>query len=180
RPSGFSGTSKTPYYYIILLAAVATVSLCYWMSRSKLGYYLQAIREDQETAESIGINTTRFKLFALAISAAITALAGAFYANYFLFVDPTIVLPLSLSIEIVLIGIIGGLGTVWGPVFGAVLLKLSSEVFRSLTAGTKYEQSSLLIYGLLLIVVILFLPDGLVGGLNKLFRRVREGSVAAA
>lgn len=181
RPSGFTGTSKTPYYYIILLIAGATVLLCTWMSRAKLGYYLQAIREDQETAESIGINTTRYKLFALAISAAITALAGAFYANYFLFVDPTIVLPLSLSIEIVLMAIIGGLGTVWGPVLGAILLKLSSEAFRGITAGTKYEQSSLLIYGLLLIVVILFMPDGLVGGLKKLFHRtIREEDVAAA
>jgi branched-chain amino acid transport system permease protein len=181
QPSGFSGTSKTPYYYVILLVAGATLLLCYWMSRSKLGYYLQAIREDQETAESIGINTTRYKLVALGISAAVTALAGAFYANYFLFVDPTIVLPLSLSIEIVLMGIIGGLGTVWGPVLGAVLLKLSSEIFRGVTAGTKYEQSSLLIYGLLLIIVILFMPDGLMGGLNKLLKRGRqEEDVAAA
>jgi branched-chain amino acid transport system permease protein len=163
RPSGFSGTSKVPYYYIVLVIAVATVGLCKLISRSKLGYYLMAIREDQETAESIGVDTTKHKLIALAISASLTAVAGAFYANYFLFVDPTIVLPLALSVEIVLMAIVGGLGTVAGPVLGAVLLKLSSEIFRN-----EFAQANLLIYGALLILIILFMPDGLTGG----FRRV--------
>jgi branched-chain amino acid transport system permease protein len=166
RPSIFSGTNKLPYYYVILVIACATVGLCYFISRSKLGYYLFAIREDQETAESIGINTTRYKLVALSISASLTALAGAFYANYFLFVDTTIVLPLSLSVEIVLMAIIGGLGTVQGPVIGAILLKLSSEIFRN-----QFEDTNQLIYGLLLVGVILFLPDGLLGGLRKLLHR---------
>ena len=173
RPSVLSGTSKIPYYYIVLVMAVATVALCYFISRRKLGYFFLAIREDQETAESIGINTTRYKLAALAISAALTAVAGAFYANYFLFVDPTIVLPLALSVEIVLMAIIGGLGTVAGPVLGAVLLKLSSEVFRSY-----FEQANLLIYGALLIIVILFMPGGLMGGFRSLF--VSKKSVATA
>ena len=163
RPSVFSGASKVPYYYLILVIAVSTVALCFWIKSSKLGYYLMAIREDQDTAESIGINATRYKLIALAISAAVTALAGAFYANYFLLVDPTIVLPLSLSVEIVLMTIIGGRGTVEGPVLGAIVLKLSSEVFR-----TFFEEANLLIYGALLIVVILFMPGGIIGGLRKL------------
>jgi branched-chain amino acid transport system permease protein len=166
RPSIFSGTSKLPYYFVILVIACGTVALCYFISRRKLGYYLLAIREDQETAESIGINTTRYKLVALSISASLTALAGAFYANYFLFVDPTVVLPLALSVEIVLMAIIGGLGTVQGPVIGAILLKLSSEIFRN-----QFENANLLIYGLLLVGVILFLPEGLLGGLRKLLRR---------
>jgi branched-chain amino acid transport system permease protein len=166
RPSIFSGTNKLPYYFVILVIAFGTVALCYFISRRKLGYYLLAIREDQETAESIGINTTRYKLIALSISASLTALAGAFYANYFLFVDPTVVLPLSLSVEIVLMAIIGGLGTVQGPVIGAILLKLSSEIFRN-----QFANANLLIYGLLLVLVILFLPEGLLGGFRKLTRR---------
>jgi branched-chain amino acid transport system permease protein len=165
RPSVFSGTSKIPYYYIVLIIAVVTIALCQAISRRKLGYYLLAIREDQETAESIGVDTTRYKLIALAISASLTAVAGAFYANYFLFVDPTIVLPLALSVEIVLMAIIGGLGTVAGPVLGAVLLKLSSEIFRN-----EFAQANLLIYGALLVVVILFMPDGLMGGFRRLFK----------
>ena len=165
RPSVFSGTSKIPYYYIVLVIAVLTVALCQRISRRKLGYYLMAIREDQETAESIGIDTTKYKLVALAISASLTAVGGAFYANYFLFVDPTIVLPLALSVEIVLMSIIGGLGTVAGPVLGAVLLKLSSEVFRN-----EFAQANLLIYGALLVVVILFMPGGLMGGFRRLFK----------
>jgi branched-chain amino acid transport system permease protein len=165
RPSGFSGTSKVPYYYIVLIIAAVTVGLCKLISRRKLGYYLMAIREDQETAESIGVDTTKYKLIALAISATLTAVAGAFYANYFLFVDPTIVLPLALSVEIVLMSIVGGLGTVAGPVLGAVLLKLSSEIFRN-----EFAQANLLIYGALLILVILFMPDGLMGGFRRLVR----------
>lgn len=165
RPSLLSGTSKLPYYYVVLVIAAVTVILCHLMSRRKLGYYLMAIREDEETAESIGIDTTSYKLRALALSAALTAMAGAFYANYFLFVDTTTVLPLSLSVEIVLIAIIGGLGTVAGPVLGAVLLKLSSEIFRN-----EFAQANLLIYGVLLVLVILFMPDGLMGGFRRLFR----------
>lgn len=165
RPSIFSGTSKIPYYYIVLMIASGTVALCQLISRRKLGYYFMAIREDEETAESIGIDTTRYKLFALAISATLTAIAGAFYANYFMFVDPTIVLPLALSVEIVLMAIVGGLGTVAGPVLGAVLLKLSSEIFRN-----EFAQANLLIYGALLVIVILFMPDGLMGGFRRLLR----------
>src|SRR5215471_78458 len=165
RPSVFGGTSKLPYYYIILTIALATIMLCSVLSRRKLGYYLMAIREDEETAESIGIDTTRYKLIALALSASLTAIAGAFYANYFLFVDPTIVLPLSLSVEIVLMAIIGGLGTVGGPILGAILLKLSSELFRN-----EFSQANLLIYGVLLIVVILFMPGGLIGGVRKVMK----------
>jgi len=176
RPSIFSGTDKTPYYYIILVIAVGTVALCYVISRRKLGYFLQAIREDEETAESIGIDTIRYKLTALIISASLTAVAGAFYANYFLFVEPTVVLPLILSVEIVLMSIVGGLGTVGGPVLGAVLLKLSSEVFRNV-----FQQANLLIYGALLVIVILFMPEGLIGGFKKLFKsRLRKEQSASA
>ncbi|MEW6209900.1 MAG: branched-chain amino acid ABC transporter permease [Acidobacteriota bacterium] len=169
RPSVFSGTNKIPYYYVILALAVGTIALAQWISRRKLGYFLMAVREDEETAESIGIDTIRYKLIALSLSAAVTAMAGAFYANYFLFVEPTVVLPLALSVEIVLIAIIGGLGTIPGPVLGAVLLKLSSELFRNY-----FEQANLLIYGALLILVILFMPDGLVGGFRKIFRARAE------
>lgn len=176
RPSLFSGTSKTPYYYIVLLIAGGTVALGHFISTRKLGYYLMAIREDEETAESIGVDTTRYKLIALAISATLTAIGGAFFANYFLFVDPTVVLPLALSVEIVLMAIIGGLGTVAGPLLGAVLLKLSSEVFRN-----EFAQANLLIYGALLILVILFIPDGLMGGIRKLLRvRTRKAQGVSA
>jgi branched-chain amino acid transport system permease protein len=165
RPSLFTGTSKLPYYYIVLAIAVSSVLLCSVLSRRKLGYYLMAIREDEETGESIGIDTTRYKLIALALSASLTAVVGAFYANYFLFVDPTIVLPLALSVEIVLMAIIGGLGTVAGPILGAILLKLSSELFRN-----EFAQANLLIYGVLLIVVILFMPGGLIGGVRRIMK----------
>lgn len=174
KPSVFSGTSKVPYYYVILAITCGTVAFSWAISRRRLGYFLMAIREDQETAESLGINTTGYKLRALTVSAAITAMAGAFYANYFLFVDPVVVLSLALSVEVVLMAIIGGLGTVSGPVVGAVLLKLGSELFRN-----AFEQANLLVYGALLIVVILFMPGGLVGGFHRLFDRKKNSLDAA-
>lgn len=169
RPSIFSGTSKIPYYYIALILAICAVALSSGIRSSRLGYFLRAIREDEEAAESIGIDAVSCKLMALAASAALTALGGAFYANYFLFVDPSIVLPLSLSVEIVLMAIIGGLGTVWGPALGAALLKLSSEAFRN-----AFEQANLLIYGLLLMAVVLFMPGGLVGGIERKLRAAHK------
>jgi branched-chain amino acid transport system permease protein len=165
-PPIFPGISKIPYYYLILAITLLSLAVTRWMSQAKLGYYLQAIREDEDTAESIGIDSTKYKLIALLISAALTGLAGAFFASYIFFIDPDMVFSVGRSVEIVLYAIIGGLGTVAGPLIGAVTLGLASEVFRNI-----FKQAHLLIYGLLLIFVILFLPDGLLGGIRRLMRR---------
>ncbi|HEX4382746.1 MAG TPA: branched-chain amino acid ABC transporter permease, partial [Myxococcales bacterium] len=124
-------SSKTPYYYLGLAMAAFTVLVNVVVKRSKLGYYLQAIREDQDAASSLGIPLARYKNTGLVISAALTALAGSFTALYVGFISPDEVLGLSISVEAVLICIIGGVGTVSGPLVGAVVLVLLSESLRS-------------------------------------------------
>jgi len=158
--------SKTPYFYMGLAMAVFTIAVNYVVKRSKLGYYLQAIREDQDAAHSLGIPLTMVKNVALGISAACTALVGSFAAFYVGFIEPNQVFGIDVSIQMVLTAIIGGIGTVAGPVLGAVVLVLISEALRASIA-----QAHLLVYGILVIVVILVMPDGFLGFIAHRLRR---------
>jgi len=158
--------SKTPYFYMGLAMAVFTIAVNYVVKRSKLGYYLQAIREDQDAAHSLGIPLTMVKNAALGISAACTALVGSFAAFYVGFIEPNQVFGIDVSIQMVLMAIIGGIGTVAGPVLGAVVLVLISEALRASIA-----QAHLLVYGILVIVVILVMPDGFLGFIAHRLRR---------
>src|SRR6516165_5503030 len=123
--------SKTPFYYLGLILALATLLVNYLVQHSKLGYYLQAIREDQDAAHSLGINLSFYKNVALAVSALFTAWAGGFYAMFVKFIDPNTVFGLDVSVQFVLICIIGGIGTILGPVIGAMVLVPLSEVLRN-------------------------------------------------
>ncbi len=185
--------SKVPFYYIGLTLALLTILATWGVQNSKLGYFFQAIREDQDAAHSLGINLSLYKNIALALSAMMTSLAGAFYAIYIKFIDPTTVLPLDLSVQIVLIAIIGGIGTIFGPVIGSLVLVPLSEALRSnliaqglINSGLVKEDSGLgvflkehlahahvLIYGILVVVVILFMPDGVIGFVRKMSARKR-------
>jgi branched-chain amino acid transport system permease protein len=149
-----------------LAMALFCTAVNYVVKRSKLGYYLQAIREDQDAAHSLGIPPTLSKNTALGISAACTALVGSFAAFYVGFIEPQQVFGIDVSIQMVLIAIIGGIGTVAGPVLGAVVLVLLSEALR-----TSIAQASLLVYGVLVIVVILLMPEGFVGFILQRLRR---------
>ncbi|HEX9024668.1 MAG TPA: branched-chain amino acid ABC transporter permease [Geobacteraceae bacterium] len=184
-------TSKVPFYYTGLAIALAAIAANYAIRHSKLGYYFLAIREDQDAAHSLGISLSLYKNVALVISAALTSLAGSFYAVYIGFIDPSTVLPLDLSVQIVLICIIGGIGTIMGPVIGALVLVPLSEVLRSnmiaqaiFKSGLVTEESAAgtflkenlahahaLIYSILVVVVILFMPDGVLGFMKKLLKR---------
>jgi len=158
--------SKTPYFYMGLAMALFCIAVNFFVKRSKLGYYLQAIREDQDAAHSLGIPPTFSKNAALAISAACTALVGSFAAFYIGFIEPNQVFGIDVSIQMVLIAIIGGIGTVAGPVLGAVILVLISEGLRTTVA-----QAHLLVYGVLVIVVILVMPEGFLGFISQRLRR---------
>ena len=125
-----------------------------------------AIREDEETAAAVGIDTASYKLRALVISAFLTALGGALYASAFQYIVPDSVLTIEISVQMAIITMLGGAGTLPGPVIGAALLLGASEVFKN-----RFQESHLLIYGILIVVVVLFLPEGIVGGLRHLFRR---------
>ncbi len=152
------------------LAAVALAVISfvanYWASRSRFGYYLMAIREDEDTAAAVGINTARCKVYALLMSAFLTALGGALYGSAFQFIVPDSILTIDISIQIAIITMLGGAGTLLGPIVGAVLLLSASEAFKNV-----FQESHLLIYGVLIVVVVLFMPEGIVGGLQHLFRK---------
>jgi len=186
---GLDLNSKNPFYYGMLLVLFVTLVLTAWLRKSKTGFYLQAIREDQDAAASLGINLSFYKNRALLLSAALTSVLGSLYGLYIRFIDTSAVLDLRLSIEIILTAIIGGVGTLWGPVVGVLLLVPLAEVLRSnllgdalVKAGLVSETSGIglflkdnlahahvLVYGIITVVCILYLPKGILG----LFRRVK-------
>ncbi len=186
--------SKVPFYYTGLVFVLLIILATWLVQHSKLGYFFQAIREDQDAAHSLGINLTIYKNAALGISAIFTSLAGSLYALYVGFIDPSTVLSLELSVSIVLICIIGGIGTIFGPVIGALVLVPLSEALRSnligeslISSGLVKAESTLghfltenlshahvLIYGVLVVVVILFMPDGVLGFFKALAAKKRK------
>jgi len=164
------GTSKYPYYYVILALLILCLAVSRWIERSRVGYYLRAIREDPAAAQSVGIDITRYKLIAMGISAAFVAAGGTFYAQYVLYIDPDSTLPLALSILVCLLAVVGGVGTLWGPLVGAALLIPLSEFTRIKFGGTG-SAVDLLIYGALLTSVAVFQPSGLVGMVRRWGKR---------
>jgi branched-chain amino acid transport system permease protein len=163
-------SAKYLYYYIILVL----MSLCFYITwrieRARLGYYLKAIREDADAAQSVGISVTRYKLIAMALSAGFMAAGGTFYAQYVLYLDPDSVFPLSLSILVCLLTVVGGTGTLWGPLVGSALMLPLSEFTRIKWGGTG-SAVDLLIYGALLTIMAVFQPAGLVGMFRRWGRR---------
>ncbi len=152
--------SKQNYYYI----ALGLLLLAFWITRkvevSRMGYYLRAIREDQDAAASLGIPVAAYKQRAMALSAALTALGGSFYAQYILFIDPDSVFPTALSILICLVAVLGGIGTLWGPLIGAAILIPLGEWTRIYFGGTG-KAIDLLIYGALIMLVSVIQPGGI-------------------
>ncbi len=163
-------TSKYPYYYIILTLFALCMLVSWRIERTRLGYYFRAIRDDPEAAQSVGISITRYKLAAMAISAAFVAAGGSFYAQYVLYLDPDSVFPLSLSIFICVLAVVGGTGILWGPLVGAALMVPLSEYTRIHFGGTG-GAVDLLIYGGLLTAVAVFQPAGLVGMFRRWWER---------
>ena len=165
----FSGT-KYVYYYVILALMAGCFLATWWIERSRIGYYLRAIREDTDAAQSVGVPVARYKLIAIAMSAAFSSIGGTFYAQYVLYLDPDSVFPLSLSILVCLLAVVGGVGTLWGPLVGTALMIPLSEFTRIKFGGTG-SGVDLIIYGALLTTVATFQPTGLVGLVRKWRRR---------
>ncbi len=165
----FSGT-KFIYYYIVLTLAFACFLATWWIERSRIGYYLRAIREDTNAAQSVGVPVTKYKLLAIAISAGFVSIGGSFYAQYVLYLDPDSVFPLALSILVCLLAVVGGVGTLWGPLVGTALMIPLSEFTRIKFGGTG-SGVDLIIYGGLLTAVAVFQPTGLVGLVRRWRRR---------
>ncbi len=163
-------SSKLPYYYIMLAFLLFAIAVCYWVSRSKMGYYLRAIKESHDIANVLGVNVVRFRLYAIMISAFLTAMAGTFYAQYILYIDPESVMILPISVQIVLVAMLGGANTVLGPVVGSAILISLSEYSRA-WLGYKGTGVDMIVYGTLITVISMYLPNGVWGYITSLAGR---------
>jgi branched-chain amino acid transport system permease protein len=173
-PANFMFAGKLAWTIIALCYVVGIYALSTWIKRSRLGYQLAGMREDDDAAQALGIDTLRHKVVAIALSAFLTALGGTFYAQYVGFVDPSYVFSIDLSVKFALMCIIGGMSTALGPILGAVLITALEMALRAKWGG---ERSGLylIVYGTLLIVVVRVMPEGLVAGLPQAWNRWRAG-----
>lgn len=174
-PLGVDLFDRVSEYYVALALLAAALVIVWWMSWSRFGYYLRAIREDEDAAMALGIAPLRHKLGAFAVSGVLMALGGAVYAVFLSFFEPHGVFDLSLSVQVALMAIIGGTGTAWGPMIGATVLLLSAEYLRAV-----FQQANLLVYGALIVLVVRFAPQGIVGAAVRIGRRWRLGDPQAA
>jgi branched-chain amino acid transport system permease protein len=143
------------------------------IEKSWMGYYLVAIGEDEDAAEAVGVNAPKVKRDIYMISAFLTALAGTFYTQYIYFIDPATAFSFNISIEAALVSIVGGIGTLWGPVIGTVLLETTSALLQS-WLGSSTGGIQLTVYSMILMAVILWRPTGLMGWINEAMQRHRE------
>jgi branched-chain amino acid transport system permease protein len=165
-------STKVGYYYGALLLFVLVFSIVRWIERNRFGSYLRAVREGEETAASLGVNPTAVKLSAMALSAFLTALCGAFFVQYNFRVDPPMVMSLDMSMRFVLVAILGGLGTFYGPLLGAVILIPLQEYTRAYM-GRLGSGADLIIFGVLIMAMMVKQPMGISGALSAFRRRRR-------
>lgn len=159
---------KWPYGLIIGTVLIATLAIGQYLLTSRTGYYWRALRDNEEAAEALGVNARAYKLRCFMLSAGISSLCGAFYANYVAFVDPRSALGIDLSIQMLVYSIIGGMALLWGPLLGAVLLVPFSILLRNISA---IQGSETIAYAVLLVVLALVLPQGIAGWLMAQWRR---------
>jgi len=160
------------YYYAMLALTAGAFVLCFFLLKSRPGYYWQAIRENEEAAQALGINTFRWKMLAVALSAAMTSIAGVFFAFYYNNLFPEQVFSIGRSIEIILGPVIGGVGTLFGPILGAVALTVLSDGITEALAALGWEIPGIkqVFYGVVLLAVIMFLPNGIWPALARKLR----------
>ena len=177
-PKYFQFVDKKYYYYIILGFCIILILSLVTISKSRLGYYLLAIRENQEAAESLGIKVDLCKLSAGVISAFFTAIGGVFYAQYVLFISAQSLGAIHISLEMAFIAIIGGKGTIMGPIVGAFLMTLLAELTRDyLGGGGTYLGLHFVLYGIVLMLVVKFMPSGIIYPIRSLYQKLLTFSV---
>jgi len=167
----FQFIEKAPFYYLFFILMLMGLFVNWRILKSKLGYYLIAIRENEDAAATLGVNPLKYKLIALCISAVMTSVGGTVWAQYLMYVEPSYSFGVMTSIEIAIRPIIGGMGTLFGPVVGSLFLTPLGECIR-LFIGGSLSGVQLLIYAVILIGVVLLMPNGLMDPLQKLFSKV--------
>ena len=159
------GLGHVAWLYLILVVAVGCYGLQMYLERSRVGYQLAGVREDEDAAEALGIATRRRKVQAIVLSAAMTSACGSLWAQYVGFVDPSHVFSIDLSVRFALNSIIGGIGTALGPFLGSLLITSLETYLRATFSGVEASFTGiyLIIYGVVLILIVRFAPDGLTG-----------------
>jgi branched-chain amino acid transport system permease protein len=167
-PFGLDLFSRHVEFFIALLYLLLVIGVIILLTRGRFGYQMRAVREDENSAMAAGINPSAVKLRAFMLSGALTAAGGCIYGVFLSALQPQPMFELTLSVQIALVAIIGGRGTIFGPLVGAALLTLAAELFRNL-----FADANLLIYGVLIVLVIMFMPRGLMGEIQQLLVRRR-------
>jgi len=168
----FQFTERAGFFYVILALTLLSLLIAFWLERSRFGAWLIAVRENESAARALGVNAFRVKLTAITLSGTMAGIGGAFYAQMFLFIDPPLAYGPAMSVEMLLVPIIGGMGTLFGPLLGAGVLHLVGELAKSVTG--KAVGLDLVLYGALLVIMVLFLPNGLFGLARSVLRRLRR------
>jgi branched-chain amino acid transport system permease protein len=153
-------SSKVPYYYIILCMLLFAIAVSYFIERSRLGYYLRAIKDDPDGARSLGIDIQKYKMIAFSVSAVLTSICGTFYGQYVLYIHPSSTMDLMMSIHLCIIALIGGIGKLFGPVVGAFVFIPLMELTR-VYLGSAGQGIDMIIYSLLVIIIAVWRPQGL-------------------
>jgi branched-chain amino acid transport system permease protein len=178
RPEAFQFQSRAPFYWIMLALVASSLLIARMIEDCRFGAWLVAVRENEDAARALGVNVMALKLKAMTISAAITAAGGAFYVQYFLFIDAGIAYGAWISVEALLAAIIGGAGTVLGPLLGALLVKSLGELTKLLVGDA--PGLDLVVFGIMIIAVVAFAPRGMAGLLSSLGQRLRHRANAPA
>ncbi|MFJ3045342.1 branched-chain amino acid ABC transporter permease [Herbaspirillum chlorophenolicum] len=163
-------STKEPYYYIALGLLLATLLANAFIERSYLGYYFRAIKDEPDAARSLGVSLSKYKQIAFVVSSFFTAMGGSLYAQKELYIDPASVLGTGTSIKMALVSILGGIGTLFGPVVGAGVLTFIEEGTRTMFGGTG-RGTDLIVYAGLIIVIAVYYPNGIVGYVRSVFAR---------
>ena len=167
---------NTPFYYVLLFLLVLSVALSWWIRRTKFGMGLLAIREDEDKAVAIGVNGLAYKVSAFIASALFAGMAGGVYAYYLTFIDPTGMFDILFSVQLVLAALLGGRGTLWGPVLGGFAIEMLDEGTNNVFGGT---EAHVVVFGTLMVLVLLFLPRGVLPTTHRLLTRRRERAAGA-
>jgi branched-chain amino acid transport system permease protein len=169
----FSFISAMPYYYLFLVLLIITLALTWWMTNSRMGFYLRAIRDSERAARSLGAPASRTKLYAYMLSAGLTSVAGALYAMMFGFVDPESGLGILISVKILVMAALGGAGLLFGPLVGAMILvpleELSNKYLGGQGAGLTF-----VVYGAIIVLIARFQPGGILALINRQLAKRRK------
>ncbi|MES2415584.1 MAG: branched-chain amino acid ABC transporter permease [Pseudomonadota bacterium] len=161
--------SRQGYVYLVLGFVTAALLITWWLKHSRFGAYLQAVRDNEDSARAIGVNPFRIKLGAIAISGGLMGAGGAFYVQVFQYIDPAIAFGPATSVEALVAAIVGGIGTLWGPILGALVLHTLADITRNMFG--ELPGINLVIYGVVLVLIVMFMPRG-IGGLAATARSV--------